>query len=105
MKKLHKRIMLSATYPTVFRDFRGAVQRLIRKTGSSRTRTGGVWILRSLRDSFIFAAGRLDLTEGGKAVDLFKAPYSTRRTVYGLIDRTNLPGTFRVFDMAGSGHP
>jgi hypothetical protein len=54
----------------------------------------------SLRDSLLSAAGRLDLTEGGKPVDLFKAPFSTRRTVYGLIDRTNLPGTLRVFDVA-----
>jgi hypothetical protein len=54
-----------------------------------------------LRDSFLSTTGRLDLTEGGKPIDLFKAPFSTRRTVYGLIDRTNLPGTFRVFDVAG----
>jgi hypothetical protein len=54
----------------------------------------------ALRDSLLFAAGRLDLTPGGKPVDLFQAPYPTRRTVYGLIDRSNLPGTFRVFDVA-----
>jgi hypothetical protein len=33
-------------------------------------------------------------------VELFKAPFTARRSVYGLIDRTNLPGTFRVFDVA-----
>jgi hypothetical protein len=54
----------------------------------------------ALRDSLVSASGRLDLAEGGKAVDLFKAPFSTRRTVYGLIDRTNLPGTLKVFDVA-----
>ncbi|MCI0701466.1 MAG: PSD1 and planctomycete cytochrome C domain-containing protein, partial [Planctomycetia bacterium] len=54
----------------------------------------------AMRDSLLKAAGRLDLTTGGKPIDLFKAPFSTRRTVYGLIDRTNLPGTFRVFDVA-----
>jgi hypothetical protein len=54
----------------------------------------------ALRDSLLASAGRLDLTAGGKPVDLFKSPYSTRRTVYGLTDRTNLPGTFRVFDFA-----
>ncbi|MBY0460899.1 MAG: DUF1553 domain-containing protein, partial [Gemmataceae bacterium] len=54
----------------------------------------------ALRDSLVWASGRLDLTLGGRPVDLFKAPFTTRRTVYGLIDRTNLPGVFRVFDVA-----
>ena len=27
-------------------------------------------------------------------------PFPTRRTVYGMIDRSNLPGTFRSFDVA-----
>jgi hypothetical protein len=34
------------------------------------------------------------------AVDILAAPYSRRRTVYGLVDRQNLPGLFRVFDFA-----
>jgi hypothetical protein len=54
----------------------------------------------SLRDSLLFAAGRLDPTIGGRPVDLFKAPFTTRRSVYGLIDRSNLPGTLRSFDVA-----
>ena len=33
-------------------------------------------------------------------MDLFKPPFSTRRSVYGLIDRTNFPGTMRAFDVA-----
>jgi hypothetical protein len=33
-------------------------------------------------------------------VDLFKSPFATRRSVYGLIDRTNFPGTMRAFDVA-----
>jgi hypothetical protein len=45
-------------------------------------------------------SGRLDLTIGGPAVDLTKAPFTTRRTVYGFIDRQNLPGLFRTFDFA-----
>jgi hypothetical protein len=54
----------------------------------------------ALRDSLLLTAGRLDRTVGGKPVDLFKAPFPTRRTVYGVIDRSNLPGTFRSFDVA-----
>ena len=37
---------------------------------------------------------------GGRPVDLWKAPFPARRTVYGYIDRQDLPGVFRVFDFA-----
>jgi len=33
-------------------------------------------------------------------VDITKAPFTGRRTVYGFIDRQNLPGLFRTFDFA-----
>ena len=35
---------------------------------------------------------------GGLPVDLWAAPFSGRRSVYGFIDRQNLPGVFRTFD-------
>jgi hypothetical protein len=54
----------------------------------------------ALRDSFLAVGGKLDRRMQGKPVDLFKAPFSTRRSVYGLIDRTNFPGTMRAFDVA-----
>jgi hypothetical protein len=53
-----------------------------------------------LRDGLLSAAGRLDPAVGGRSADLFKEPYATRRAVYGFIDRQNLPGTFRSFDLA-----
>jgi|SRR5579883_2104622 len=99
LKRLHKRIMLSATYQqssTVSADLFKLDPENRFLAHQNRRRLD----FESLRDSLLFAVGRLDVTEGGKPVDLFKTPYSTRRTVYGLIDRTNLPGTFRVFDMA-----
>jgi hypothetical protein len=37
---------------------------------------------------------------GGVDVDIVSEPFATRRTVYGLIDRQNLPGMFRTFDFA-----
>src|SRR5262249_21178846 len=45
-------------------------------------------------------AGRLDRRMRGLPVDITKAPYPTRRSVYGFIDRQNLPGLFRAFDLA-----
>ena len=54
----------------------------------------------SLRDSLLSVSAQLDLKMGGKAEDLFKAPFSKRRSIYGFIDRQFLPGALRVFDFA-----
>lgn len=54
----------------------------------------------SLRDTLLAVSGRIDLQVGGLPVDLSAQPDSTRRTVYALIDRQNLPGVFRTFDFA-----
>ncbi|MFO1512286.1 MAG: PSD1 and planctomycete cytochrome C domain-containing protein [Verrucomicrobiota bacterium] len=54
----------------------------------------------SLRDTLLAASGKLDPQVGGLPVDLVSEPFPTRRTVYGLIDRQNLPGVFRTFDFA-----
>ncbi len=54
----------------------------------------------ALRDSLLFASGRLDHSMGGPATDLFKPPFATCRTVYGFIDRQNLPLVLRTFDFA-----
>jgi hypothetical protein len=53
-----------------------------------------------LRDSLLAVGGRLDPRLGGPAVDLTTAPFAGRRSVYGFIDRQNLPGLFRTFDFA-----
>ncbi len=99
LKKLHKLIMTSATYQqssVVSADaFRTDVENKL-LSHQNRRRLD----FESLRDSFLLVSGKLDLTAGGKPVDLFKAPFSTRRSIYGLIDRTNFPGTMRVFDVA-----
>jgi len=54
----------------------------------------------SLRDTLLAMSGKLDLQVGGLPVDLGAEPAPTRRTVYALIDRQNLPGVFRTFDFA-----
>lgn len=54
----------------------------------------------TLRDSLLSVSGELDSTTGGPPTDLFKPPFPSRRTIYGLIDRQFLPGVFRVFDFA-----
>ncbi|MFK7820561.1 MAG: PSD1 and planctomycete cytochrome C domain-containing protein [Planctomycetaceae bacterium] len=52
------------------------------------------------RDALLAASGELDQTVGGESVDITKQPYPKRRTVYAFIDRQNLPGVFRAFDLA-----
>jgi len=54
----------------------------------------------ALRDTLLAVAGKLDLKLGGLPVDLETEPFPSRRTVYGLIERQNLPGVFRTFDFA-----
>jgi hypothetical protein len=54
----------------------------------------------SLRDTMLFSSGRLEETIGGRPVDLTKAPFPNRRSVYGYIDRQDLPSVFRFFDFA-----
>ena len=96
-KSLHKYIMLSNTYQqsSVDRPDARAVDpenNLIWKMNRRRLS------FEEMRDSVLAANSALDDTVGGKAVLILKKPYSARRTVYGLIDRQDLPNLYRVFD-------
>ncbi len=53
----------------------------------------------AMRDGVLAVAGKLDPTMGGRPVELFnpRSP-STRRTVYGMVDRYELDATYRTFD-------
>jgi hypothetical protein len=53
-----------------------------------------------MRDAMLAVSGDLDLAAGGPSVELTTAPFALRRTIYGRIDRQNLPGMFRTFDFA-----
>ncbi|HEX6963933.1 MAG TPA: DUF1549 and DUF1553 domain-containing protein, partial [Lacipirellula sp.] len=61
--------------------------------------------LEAMRDSMLVSAGRLDETMGGPSVQLTQAPFPTRRSVYGFIERQNLPAFFRTFDFANPNTP
>jgi len=54
----------------------------------------------ALRDTILAIGGDLDLTMGGRPVKLDAEPYSLRRTIYGFVDRKNLPNMFQAFDFA-----
>jgi hypothetical protein len=52
------------------------------------------------RDSLIAMTGKLDRTLGGKPINMTEEPYSFRRSVYGYVDRGNLPELLAHFDFA-----
>src|SRR5436190_10467397 len=52
------------------------------------------------KDSMLAFTGKLDLSIGGKPVNLTDEPYSNRRSVYGYIDRGDLPELMAQFDFA-----
>ena len=52
-----------------------------------------------IRDAMLAVGGELDLTMGGQPAEVLDAG-NKRRTVYALVDRQFLPGTFRTFDFA-----
>jgi len=53
-----------------------------------------------LRDAMLAVAGTLDRRMGGPGQDVTKAPFPPVRSVYAFIERQNLPGVFRTFDLA-----
>lgn len=99
IKKLHRVILLSNAYQQASheRPECAAVDpenRLLWRMNRQRLE------FEAIRDAYLVAAGKLDPTVGGRPVDLWKRPFSTRRAVYGYIDRQDLPGVLRVFDFA-----
>ena len=99
IKKMHQLIMLSSVYQQSSED---NPQYAVRDPNNC-------WLWRmnrrrldfeAFRDTILAVGGKLDLTMGGRPVKLDATPYSERRTVYGLVDRSNLPTMYRAFDFA-----
>jgi hypothetical protein len=99
LKRLHRQILLSSVYQQSSDDRpeAGAADpenRLLWRANRRRLE------FEPLRDAMLAVSGQLDRTLGGRPVEIAKAPYSKRRTLYGFIDRQDLPDMFRVFDFA-----
>lgn len=97
IKALHRKIMLSATYQqeSFDRPECAAIDpenRLVWRANRRRLD------FESMRDSLAAVSGHLDQRIGGPPFDLLKASQPPRRTVYGFIERLELPGLFRAFD-------
>ena len=99
IKGLQRQLVLSATYQQASQDRPDCREvdpenRLLWRMNRQRLD----W--EEVRDSLLTAAGKLDQKMGGPSIDLMAEPFSNRRTIYGRIDRQNLPGVFRAFDLA-----
>jgi mono/diheme cytochrome c family protein len=99
LKKLHRTIMLSSTYQqssdgSAVGAASDPENRLVWKMNRRRLD------FEATRDALLGAGGDMDLKIGGPSIDLLAQPFSRRRSVYGYIDRQNLPGLFRTFDLA-----
>jgi cytochrome c553 len=98
VKKLHRLILLSAAYQQASVDNAAAENvdpenLLLWRMNRQRLD------FESTRDSLLAVVGELDEARGGPAGNLADAGYR-RRTIYGSIDRQNLPSVFRTFDFA-----
>jgi len=99
IKTLHRRIMLSSTYqqrsdPRPAGLERDPENRLLWRFNRQRLD------FEAMRDSMLAVAGSLGPTLGGPSTPTTEARFSTRRTLYGIIDRQNLDGDYRTFDFA-----
>jgi hypothetical protein len=99
IKKMHRLIMLSSVYQESSDNNPRYAQmdpdnRLLWRANIRRLE------FESVRDSLLAIGGKLDKTMGGHPVNLGATPYSTRRTIYGFVDRRNLPEVYNQFDFA-----
>ncbi len=97
VKKMQKQIMMSWTWQQSSDD----------DARKSQIDPDNLWLwqmnrrrldFEALRDTILHIGGTLDLRMGGQPVQLDSVPFSTRRSVYGLIDRRNVPDMLKAFD-------
>jgi len=99
LKKLHRQILLSSAYRQSSHNAEDYSQsdpanELLSRMPRKRLE------LEPFRDTLLAVSGDLDSKFGGQPVDLFGSPSTSRRTIYGFVERQNLPGLFRTFDFA-----
>jgi hypothetical protein len=97
IKKLHRLIVLSATYQQSSTDnpaytAKDPYNRMLWRQNVRRLD------LEEMHDSILAIAGRLDPAVGGKSVRLSSEGFATRRALYTFIDRRNPPELFTQFD-------
>ncbi|MBN9692783.1 MAG: PSD1 domain-containing protein [Verrucomicrobia bacterium] len=108
LKALHRYLLLSATYQQASDPGEDpAVQAAFAQGDQVDPANVLLWRMNrkradfeALRDGLLAVSGRLDGDIGGQPVPMFEDNSTPRRTLYGFIDRQNLPGILRAFDFA-----
>ncbi|MCD8535376.1 MAG: DUF1549 and DUF1553 domain-containing protein, partial [Verrucomicrobia bacterium] len=99
LKKLIHHIVTSNTYK----------QQSFRSDGFSSQDPDNKWLWKMnrkrlefepMRDQILLLANQLDQQQGGLPVQTFEPPFEPRRSIYGFIERQNLPGVLKTFDFA-----
>ena len=104
IKKIHRLIMLSSVYQESSANNPRYAQidpnnRLLWRANIRRLE------FEVLRDSLLAIGGTLDTNMYGRPVELEREPYSTRRTIYGKVDRSNVADDLINFDFANPDLP
>jgi hypothetical protein len=99
IKKIHRLIMLSNVYQESSANNPRFAQvdpnnRLLWRANVRRLE------FEALRDSLLAIGGTLDTNLFGRPVELNTEPYSTRRTIYGRVDRSDVADVLINFDFA-----
>jgi hypothetical protein len=100
VKDLCRYILLSSSYRQSSQGLKGEYREkdpdnlLVWKMNRKRLE------LEPLRDSLLFVSGAMNQSMGGRPVDITGKQFTYKRTLYGFIDRQNLPNLFRAFDFA-----
>ena len=109
LKALHREMLLSATYrQSSDPEAAGLSRKALAKAQKVDPGNSLFWRMNrqrtdfeSMRDGLLAVSGNLDPKVGGLAVSIYDTDKpALRRTLYGYIDRQNLPGILRSFDFA-----
>jgi hypothetical protein len=97
IKAMHRLILRSAVYQQGDAD-RAECRRLDPENALLWRMVPHRLDFEATRDALLQASGRLARTIGGPSVKDITSPTAVRRTLYGHVDRLNVPGLYRTFD-------
>jgi hypothetical protein len=99
IKKLHRRIMLSAAYGQAAQE--NEASRVIDPENDLLWRMPRRRLeLEAMRDSMLAVSGELDYSMGGRPIELQATPVVPRRSVYGFVNRDIVSSLASTFDGA-----
>jgi hypothetical protein len=108
-KKLHRKILTSQTYRQSANPMLNPLVAQKGEVDPMKIDAGNKFLWRSnlrrldfecIRDAMIMLTGKMDLSVGGRPVNITEEPISYRRSIYGYIDRDRLSDLQSQFDFA-----